>query len=100
MTAIEQLLQLRHPRNGRPRQTKLYLSQEGFGMLQAASQLTGIDMSAIVDTLLRETLAPLVDGPGDRKAVRIPNESPAPPRLKPFDETERRKQVKGDFDLG
>ena len=50
------ILKMRHPRTGRARQTKLYLSQDMFDRLHKTSHMTGIDMSAIVDTLIREIL--------------------------------------------
>lgn len=79
------ILKMRHPRTGRARQTKLYLSQAMFERLHKTSQMTGIDMSAIVDTLIREILPAEFDEP----------EAPSPKPVKaPAPAT--RKQ---DFDI-
>lgn len=67
------LLKLRHPRVGQARQTKLYLSQVAFERLRETAHVTGLDMSAIVDTLIMEVLG---DG-----VAEAPYEAPPPPDL-------------------
>ena len=55
-TELPDFLQTVHPRTGKARQFKAYLSEDGFERLKAASFRTGLDMSVIVDTFLTRYL--------------------------------------------
>lgn len=95
------LLKLRHPRVGKARQTKLYLSQAAFDRLHSASRLTGLDMSAIVDTLIQEALDDSDFGPGADAAqpAKLADQRPVHDAVR-AKEKAKRKQDAGDFDLG
>lgn len=78
------ILKMRHPRTGKARQTKLYLSQDMFERLHKTSHMTGIDMSAIVDTMIREILPSEFDPPAHKEPSRRP--VPASVNTKPSSE--------------
>lgn len=66
---LPDFLQTVHPRTGDARQTKLYLSRDGFDRLKSAAYRTGLDMSVIVDTLLTRSLPPVAKVPPKKRRV-------------------------------